>query len=60
MRKAIQMKVMVWIEGEGDPAADFVEMTTRAMQDILSSGAAVHPELHLRVDEISEYTSDDE
>ena len=54
MRKAIQLKVILWIEGEDEPAHDFAESTTQAVKEIIEAGSAKHPELKITVKKISE------
>lgn len=54
MRKAIQLKVVLWIEGEDEPAHDFAASTTQAVKEIVEAGSAKHPELKVTVKKISE------
>jgi hypothetical protein len=54
MRKAIQLRVMLWVEGEDEPAHDFAASTTRAVRDVIRAGATQHPELRIRVREVEE------
>ncbi|HEV7858916.1 MAG TPA: hypothetical protein VGO91_09830 [Pyrinomonadaceae bacterium] len=54
MRKAIQLKVILWIEGEDEPAHDFAASTTQAVKEIVEAGSAKHPELKVTVKKITE------
>lgn len=54
MRKAIRLKVMVWIEGEDEPAHDFFASTSAAIRDVIASGAKSHPELTFTVKKVDE------
>lgn len=59
MRKAIQLKVMLWIEGEDEPAHNFAQSTTAAVNDIISSGSKRYPGLRVTVKNIVEDTDYD-
>ncbi len=59
MRKAIQLQVTLWIEGEQEPAANFVTLTTQALKDVIAVGAWRHPSLKFTVKEIVEDTDYD-
>ena len=55
MRKAIQLEVRLWIEGEGEPAEDWARSTTKVVRQIIAEGArATHPELVVKVRAIKE------
>jgi hypothetical protein len=54
MLKAIQLRVMLWIEGEDEPAHDFAQSTIQAVREILTHGSRAHPELDVSVKEIRE------
>ncbi len=59
MRKAIRLKVILWIEGEDDPAHDFAKSTTQAVHDVIGAGIQkLHPPLQIAIKAISE--ADDE
>lgn len=60
MRKAIQLEVVLWIEGEQEPAADFARLTTNAVKEIVRAGAASHPELKVKIRSITEDHDDDD
>jgi hypothetical protein len=54
VRKAISLDVHLWIEGEDEPGHDFAESTIEAVRDMLTTGAAKHPKLAVRVKSIRE------
>jgi hypothetical protein len=54
MKKAISLDVRLWIEGEDEPAHDFAQSTTRAVRDILESGAGKYPGLAIEIRSIRE------
>lgn len=54
MRKAIQLDVRLWIEGEDEPAHDFAASTTQAVRDMIAAGAEKHPELTVKVKRVKE------
>ncbi|MGB7922479.1 MAG: hypothetical protein WCF57_04485 [Pyrinomonadaceae bacterium] len=54
MRKAISLKVSLWIEGEDEPAHNFAASTKQAVRDIIAAGSSSHPELKVKVRSISE------
>lgn len=54
MRKAIRLQVMVWIEGEDEPAHDFFASTSAAIRDVIATGAKAHPELRFTVKRVRE------
>ncbi|HEX6964971.1 MAG TPA: hypothetical protein VF166_04160 [Gemmatimonadaceae bacterium] len=54
MRKAIQLKVMLWIEGDDEPAHDFAASTMRAVRDVIAAGGKAHPELRFKVQSVEE------
>lgn len=58
MRKAIQLKVMLWIEGDDEPAHDFAASTMRAVRDVIAAGAKVHPELRFKIRSVEEDEGD--
>ena len=60
MRKAIQLVVTLWIEGEDEPAHDFAASTTRAVRDIIAAGRGQHPELKVTVKRVVEHNDDDD
>lgn len=59
MRKAIQLKVTLWIEGEDEPAHDFAASTMQAVRDIISFGRTRNPGLKVTVIKIVEDTDYD-
>lgn len=54
MRKAIRLQVMVWIEGEDEPAHDFFASTSAAIRDVIAAGSKAHPELRFTVKRVRE------
>ncbi len=60
MKKAIRLTVSLRIEGEAEPALNWAEFTTRAVQDILAAGQASHPGLTVTVRKIVEDRNYDE
>ena len=60
MRKAIQLKVKLWIEGEDEPAHDFAKYTSEAVHDIISAGRWRHPHLRVTIKKIAEDEDEDE
>ncbi len=54
MRKAIKLKVTLWIEGEDEPAHNFAESTIQAVKEIIKEGSASHPELKITVKKVVE------
>ncbi len=62
MRKAIQLKVTLRIEGEDEPAHNFAESTMQAVRDIIAAGQWRHPRLTVAIKDIVEdkdYDADD-
>ena len=57
MRKAIQLRVMLWIEGEDAPSHDFAKSTIQAVREIIAEGVRAHPGLEVTVKKISEDTN---
>jgi hypothetical protein len=60
MRKAIQLRVTLWVEGDQEPAADFAALAKRAVREIIAAGRKAHPELTVRVKRVVEDEGDDE
>ncbi len=60
MRKAIQIKVTLWIEGEDEPAHDWAKHTTRAVRAMITAGARRYPALDVTIKKIVEDRSLDE
>ena len=54
MKKAIRLEVILWIEGEDEPAHDWTKHTTRAVRAIIAAGAKTHPELAVKVRSVRE------
>ena len=60
MRKAIQIKVTLWIEGEDEPAHDWAKRTTRAVRAMIAAGSKRYPALDVTIKRIEEDRSLDE
>lgn len=60
MRKAISLKVSLWIEGEDEPAHNFAESTKKAVNEIILAGSTKHPELKIKIKGINEHNDEDE
>ena len=54
MRKAIRIRVSLWIEGEDEPAHNFAESTIQAVKEIIAKGSSSHPELKVTVKKVAE------
>ena len=54
MKKAILLNFTLWIEGEDEPAHDFVKSTSDAVRDIIQTSAAKYPGLVVTVRSIKE------
>ena len=59
MRKAISLKVSLWIEGDDEPAHDFAASTKQAVQEIIQAGLSKHPELKVTIKSVGERGVDD-
>jgi len=59
MRKAIALRVDLWIEGEDEPAHNFAESTKRVVSDIIAAGISKYPELILQIQKVIELKDDD-
>jgi hypothetical protein len=60
MRKAISLKVNLWIEGEDEPAHNFAESTKQAVKEIIEAGSSKHPELKITIKNLGERGVDDD
>lgn len=60
MRKAIQLVVTLWVEGEDEPAHDFAASTARAVREIIAAGRDKHPDLKVTVKRVVERNDDDD
>ena len=54
MKKAVQLQMTVWIEGEDEPAHNFAASSMEDLKDILSAGRWRHPGLKVTVKKIIE------
>jgi hypothetical protein len=59
MRKAIQLKVTLWIEGEDEAAHDFASSIKKAVRDIIRAGSERHPELKVTIKKLIEEDDED-
>ena len=59
MRKAIALRVNLWIEGEDEPAHDFANSTKQAVRDIIAAGISSHPDLSVKIRGIAEADADE-
>ncbi len=63
MRKSIRLKLKLTVEGEAEPAADFEELASKAVRDLLAGGRRgqkQQPALKVVVKEIAEDTDEDD
>ena len=60
MRKAIQLKATLWVEGEDEPAHDFASSTKKAVREMIRAGSRSHPELRVTVKRLVEDRNDDD
>ena len=54
MRKGITLHVMLYIEGDDQPAHNFSKSTIETVREIISAGSAGHPELTVTIKKIAE------
>jgi hypothetical protein len=54
MHKGIRLYVKLWIEGEDEPAHNFAEHTIKAVQEMLTAGQSLYPELQVTIRTIEE------
>ena len=54
MRKGVELRVTLYIEGEDAPAHDFSKSSAEAVRDIITAGSAKHPELKVTIKKIAE------
>ena len=52
LRKAIQLQVILWIEGDDPSAHNFTASTVRVVKDIISFGKARHSKLKVTIKNI--------
>ncbi len=56
MRKAIRLNIKVLIEGDDEPAHDFMKFTSDAVREILSGTPSNFPGLTIQVQNVEEDT----
>lgn len=54
MRKAIKIRVNLYIELEAEPAVNIVDSTIQAVKEIIEAGSSKHPELKVTVKKVAE------
>ena len=54
MKKAINLDVRLYVEGEDEPAHDFAQSTTDAVRAIIEAGSAKFPGLAIKIRSIRE------
>ncbi len=57
MRKAVQLRLTVSVEGDDEAAHDFPRRAIAAVRDAIKVGRARHPDLEIRVDRIEAESS---
>jgi hypothetical protein len=60
MRKAVRLKVTLYVRGEDEPAHDFARSAARAVREIIAAGRVAHPDLRVTVQRVVEDDTDDE
>ncbi|MBV9774659.1 MAG: hypothetical protein JO040_11950 [Gemmatimonadetes bacterium] len=59
MRKAIQLRVTLWIEGEAEPASDFAKYTGGEVRRLVEEAAKGREDLKITVKKVEEDEGDD-
>ena len=59
MRKSIDLKLKLHVEADAEPAADFEQLATQAVKDMLAAGRLRHPTYKVTVTQIAEDSGDD-
>lgn len=54
MKKAISIKVDLWVESEEEPAQDYARKAIEAVKQILEAGKNVRPEMKIKIIKIKE------
>ena len=60
MKKGIRLTVSLQIEGEAEPAVNWVQLTIQAARDIIAAGQSAHPELAVTIRKVVEDTNYDD
>jgi len=55
MRKAVQLRVTVYVRGEDEPPNDFARRAARAVRRVIAAGRSAAPDLEVRVRRVIEY-----
>ncbi|MEJ7810528.1 MAG: hypothetical protein WKG32_09000 [Gemmatimonadaceae bacterium] len=58
MKKAIELKVSLRVEGEGEPAHDFARAAMAAVRAVFKAGSDARPEVRIRISRIVEHRDD--
>jgi hypothetical protein len=59
MRKAVQLDVTLYVEGNDEPAHDFAKSAAKAVREIVAAGRTAHPELKVTVKRVVERNDGD-
>ena len=59
MHKSIRLKVVLWIEGEDEPAHDYAAMTIQLVRDLLAAPHPNTPTLQVTVKRLVEAADED-
>ena len=54
MKKAIELELRLWIEGDAEPAANFEKITTDAVRAMIAAGARTQQALTVKVKSLRE------
>ena len=54
MRKAIQLKIILWIEALDEPAQDFAPTPHQVVETLIQHGAPSHPGLQITLKQVNE------
>ncbi|MDB4906393.1 MAG: hypothetical protein JWO05_1177 [Gemmatimonadetes bacterium] len=54
MKKAIELELRLWVEGDAEPAADFAKITTAAVREMVRTGAKAQQGLTVKVKSLRE------
>lgn len=58
MRKAIQLKATIYVEGDADPASDFARLAMGKLRDVIKAGSSAAPGLKITVKRLVENRSE--
>ena len=60
MKKAVRLRVTLYVRGEDEPAHDFARAASKAVREMIAAGRSAHPELRVQVRRIVEDDSGEE